>query len=44
MAIASAYVGHFVWNVNQAFGCYSLVYITQRATAKVYGGELPPLV
>jgi hypothetical protein len=44
MAIASAYVVHFVWNIEQALGRYSLVHITQRATAKVYGKELAPLV
>ena len=44
MAIASAYVVHFVSNLTQAKGRYSLVFITQRATAKVYGQPLPPLV
>jgi hypothetical protein len=45
IAIASAYLVHFVHGIQQAMGRYSLVSITQRATANHYaGGIFPPLV
>lgn len=43
VAIASAYVKHFVWGTQTPKERYSLIFISQRKTAKEFDIPLPPL-